>query len=146
MTFKTPQELIVRCVPAQYPSSPLVPVTARPGPSPTAAHVSSATLYRLSDLLASDRPSKFVQKHKSGGSRAGPSSLANSVPNQQPPHPGPTSQLLRLHLLYHISDSLTPHPNNFSSPREDNADDDDPEECWVGSGQDNMDPTTHKQT
>ncbi|XP_045048529.2 adhesion G protein-coupled receptor E2-like isoform X2 [Desmodus rotundus] len=46
---------------AQYPSSPLVPVTARPGPSPTAAHVSSATLYRLSDLLASDRPTHHMR-------------------------------------------------------------------------------------
>ena len=143
MTFKTPQELIVRCVPAQYPSSPLVPVTARPGPSPTAAHVSSATLYRLSDLLASDRPSKFVQKHKSGGSRAGPSSLASSVPDQQPPHPVPTSQLLRLHLF--LRDALEPTPNNFSSPHEDNADDEDPEECWVRSEQDNTDPTTQTQ-
>ncbi|XP_045048542.2 adhesion G protein-coupled receptor E2 isoform X2 [Desmodus rotundus] len=36
-------------------------VTARPGPSPTAAHVSSATLYRLSDLLASDRPTHHMR-------------------------------------------------------------------------------------
>ncbi|XP_053519780.1 adhesion G protein-coupled receptor E2-like isoform X3 [Artibeus jamaicensis] len=46
---------------AQYPSSPPLPVTARQGPSPTAAHMSSATPYRLSGLLASNRPTYHVR-------------------------------------------------------------------------------------
>lgn len=147
MTFKILQELTFFCVPEQHLSSLPPSVTTRiKGPSPTRAPKGFNAPGTLSELPGNGGYRDSAQKHGNGEIGGQEHLLWPALSLTK--NPGTVTPLLSHSASSNFPTQVTSLtiPNNFSSPPNDNSDDQEPGEYCVRSEWNDMEHPTHTQT